>query len=1052
MWLVDVSIRRPVFATMMIGALVVLGLVSFGRLGVDLFPRVEFPYVAVTTTLEGAAPGTIETEVSDVLEEQLNTISGIRQLRSVSAEGLSQVFIEFELEEDADVKAQEVRDKVNIALRDLPTDADPPVVEKVDPDAAPIVSVMLSGDRPVGEITTYADEVIKEALQRLPGVGSVSLVGGRERQMRVWLDADRMRAYGVTADDVARAVRAENAELPGGRLEVGGRARELGARTLAEARTPAEFAALVVAHQPNGAATRVGDVARIEDGVEDERSYAQLNGRPGVALEVRRQSGRNTVEVARAVRAEVQRLAADSPPGIEMVVARDTSRFIEASIEDVMADLAIAVLLVVAITFLFLLSWRATLIVALAIPTSLVATFLAFSAFGFTLNTMTLLALTVAIGLLVDDAIVVAEAIQRDIDHGSDARVAAAAATRRVALAVLAGTFATLAVFVPIAFMEGIVGRFFFQYGLAIVFSVSVSLLVALTLTPMLASRLLRVGDHGAAWLQSIERFHRRTEARYAGLVGWAMRRRLMVLGGAVASVLAGAWVALQVPTTFMSTTDRSEFLVSVKLPLGTGIAEAQAAARRLDAALRGVPDVTLAFVTVGAGSQQRSNLIDVYVGLTPKGERGGRHQEAVMDDARAALARAVPQATEIAAAEVPWVSGGGIGQSAIELVVKGSDLVAAEAYAARLMGLMRSDARFADVRSSFEGGRPELQVRVDRQRAADLGVSARGLATTIQTLIGGVKAGTFEDRGRRYDVRLRVEESQRQSAQQITRLQTHGAGGRLVDVGQVAEIGVASGPAQIDRQDRARKVSISANAATGIALGEAVERVDALLADNPPPDGITIGIEGQARRMAETGEAIGFAFLLAIIALYIVLASQFDSFGQPVLIMLTAPLSFSGAFAALWASGQEMSLFAQIGLLALMGIVMKNGILLVDRANQLRAEGVGRAAAMAQAAPERLRPVLMTALAAVFGMVPVAFATSDGAEWRNGMGLIIIGGLTTSTLLTLLVVPAAYMLPESMAGLKARFWRRGRGRTETPKADVAASTADEPGSPKNAA
>ncbi|WP_068879271.1 efflux RND transporter permease subunit [Phenylobacterium sp. CCH12-B4] len=579
MWLVDVSIRRPVFATMVIGALVVLGLVSFGRLGVDLFPRVEFPYVAVTTTLEGAAPGTIETEVSDVLEEQLNTISGIRQLRSVSAEGLSQVFIEFELEEDADVKAQEVRDKVNIALRDLPADADPPVVEKVDPDAAPIVSVMLSGDRPVREITTYADEVIKEALQRLPGVGSVSLVGGRERQMRAWLDAERMRAHGVTADDVARALRAENAELPGGRLEIAGRARELGARTLAEARTPQEFAALVVTHQPNGAATRVGDVARVEDGVEDERSYAQLNGHPGVALEVRRQSGRNTVEVARAVRAEVERLAADSPAGIKMVVARDTSRFIEASINDVMVDLAIAILLVVAITFLFLLSWRATLIVALAIPTSLIATFLAFSVFGFTLNTMTLLALTVAIGLLVDDAIVVAEAIQRDIDRGADARIAAAAATRRVALAVLAGTFATLAVFVPIAFMEGIVGRFFFQYGLAIVFSVSVSLLVALTLTPMLASRLLRAGDHGASWLQGIEQVHRRTEAGYARLVGWAMRRRFRVLGGAVVSILLGGWVALQVPTTFMSNTDRSEFLVSVKLPLGTGIADAQAAA-----------------------------------------------------------------------------------------------------------------------------------------------------------------------------------------------------------------------------------------------------------------------------------------------------------------------------------------------------------------------------------------------------------------------------------------------------------------------------------------
>jgi HAE1 family hydrophobic/amphiphilic exporter-1 len=1021
MWLVDVSIRRPVFATMLIGTLVVLGLVSFGRLGVDLFPRVEFPYVAVTTTLEGAAPDTIETEVSDVLEEQLNTISGIRQLRSESAEGLSQVFIEFELGEDADIKAQEVRDKVNMAMRDLPVDADPPVVEKVDPDAAPILSVMLSGDRPVHEITTYADEVIKEALQRLPGVGSVSLVGGRKRQMRVWLDSDRMRAYSITAEDVAEALRAGNAELPGGRLEVAGRTRELGARTLAEVHTPQDFAALVVTHRPNGAATRVGDVARVEDGVEDEHSYAQLNGRPGVALEVRRQSGRNTVEVARAVRAEVDRLATKAPAGIEVVVARDTSRFIEASISDVMVDLAIAILLVVAVTFLFLLSWRATLIVALAIPTSLVATFLAFGAFDFTLNTMTLLALTVAIGLLVDDAIVVAEAIQRDIDTGLDARIAAAAATRRVALAVLAGTFATLAVFVPIAFMEGIVGRFFFQYGLAIVFSVSVSLLVALTLTPMLASRLLRPGDHGKTWLQAIERHHHRTENGYAKLVAWAMRRRFMVLGGAILSIIIGGWIASQVPTTFMSNTDRSEFLLSIKLPLGTGMAEAQTAARRVDAALRAVPDVTLAFVTVSAGSRQRSNLIDVYVGLTPKSERD-RHQEHAMDNARAVLARAVPEATEIAAAEVPWVSGGGIGQSAIELVVKGSELTATEAYAARLVGLMRGDSHYADVRSSYEGGRPELQVRVDRQKATDLGVSPRGLAATTQALIGGIKAGNFEDRGRRYDVRVRLEEGQRQSPDQIARLQTRGAGGRLVEVGQVAKVGVASGPAQIDRQDRARKVSVLANAATGVALGQAVERVDKLLADIPPPNGIEVGIEGQARRLAETGQAIAFAALLAMVALYIVLASQFDSFGQPVLIMLTAPLSFSGAFATLWVADQEMSLFAQIGLLALLGIVMKNGILLVDRANQLRAEGADRMTAMARAAPERLRPVLMTALAAIFGLVPVAFATSDGAEWRNAMGFLMIGGLTTSTLLTLMVVPAAYMLPDNIGALKARI------------------------------
>lgn len=1020
MWLADVSIRRPVFATMMIGALVVLGLINFTRLGVDLFPRVEFPYVSVSTSLEGAAPGTIETEVSDVLEEELNSISGMRQMRSVSAEGLSQIFLEFELGEDGDVKAQDVRDKVSIALRGLPTDADPPVVEKVDPDASPILSIMLSGDMPIRELTTYADEVVKERIQRVPGVGSVTLAGGREREMRIWLDATRMRAVGVTADDVVRAVRGGNAELPGGRLEIGGAERELGARTMAEARTPEEFGALVILWQPNGAAVRVRDIARIEDGQQDERSFAQLNGTPGVALEVRRQSGRNTVEVARAIRAEVEQLSKSAPAGVEMVIARDTSRFIESSIGDVQFEIAVAIVLVVLVTFFFLLSWRATIIVTLAIPTSLVATFIAFGAFDLTINMMTLLALTVAIGLLVDDAIVVTEAIQRDIDGGVDPRNAAFAATKRVALAVLAGTFATLAVFVPIAFMEGIVGRFFFQYGLAIVFSVSVSLLVAFTLTPMLAARLLKAGDHGGAWLSRIEQFHQSTERRYGRIVRWALQRRLLVMAIALGSLVIGGIAASMVPSTFMSSTDRSEFLATVKLPQGTGIAGSRRAAARADAALRGIDDVELVFVTVGAGSRQRSNELELYVAITPKQGRS-THQMVVMDKARVALRQALPEATEIVAAEVPWVSGGGIGQAAIEQVIMGRDLAEAEAYAARLAAAMKSRPEFADVRSSYEGGRPELQLRIDRTRAADLGVSARDLANTTRILLGGVEAGTFEEGGRRHDVRVRLEEAQRQSPDAVAILQTRSLEGRLVDLGQIADPRIGTGPVQIDRQDRARKVSVLANSATGVSLGAAVEAMDAIIAANPPPPGIELVVEGQARRMAETATAIGFAFLLALIALYIVLASQFDRFGQPFLIMLTAPLSFSGAFVAMLIGGQEMSLFGQIGLLALMGIVMKNGILLVDRANQLVEAGVSRADAMAQAAPERLRPVLMTALAAIFGMIPVALASSDGSEWRNAMGFIVIGGLITSTMLTLVVVPAAWMLPEDAA----RMWRK---------------------------
>ena len=1016
MWLADVSIRRPVFATMLIASLVVLGIVSCGRLGVDLFPEVEFRSVSVTTALPGASPGTVETEVTDIIEEQLNTISGLKQMRSISAEGVSIVNLEFELEENADLKAQEVRDKISRLGGDLPADAEPPVIEKVDPDAAPILSVLLSGDLPIRDLTTFADEVVKERLQRVPGVGSVELVGGREREMRVWLDASAMRARGVTADDVLSAIQRENAELPGGRLVTDGRTRQFGIRTLAEAANAAEFAAIPVAYRPNGQTVRIGDIGRVEDSVEDENSYAQLDGELGVVLEVRKQSGENTVAVAEQIRAEIESIEATASEGVNFVIARDTSRFIEQAIGDVLFDLFIAVLLVVAVTFLFLLSWRATIIVLLAIPTSIVATFVAFAAFDFTINMVTLLALTVAIGLLVDDAIVVVEAVQNDVDEGVEPTEAAHSATKRVALAVLAGTFATLAVFVPIAFMEGIVGRFFFQYGLAIVFSVSVSMLVAFTLTPAMSARLLRPEHADSGWLGRIESFHVGMRKRYEQLVGWAIDRRYLVLGGALASVFIGGLFASQVPSTFMSTTDRSEFLVTVKLPLGTGIASAKEAAQQVDIALREHPEVELVFVSAGSGSNPKVHELDIYVGLTHKRSRD-LSQDNLMTFARDALSENVPSAREIAVEEVPWVSGAGVGQVAIELIITGRDSAAINDYAQLLTGELAAQSNFVDVRSTYEGGRPELQIVVDRDRAADLGISARSLAAASRTLIGGSDAGTFNDNERRYDVRVRLDESARQSLYDVETLPLRTGQGTLVDLASVATVEVNQSAAEIERIDRSRQISVLANTAPGVPLSVAVSQVEDLLAANPSPSGVATQMEGTARRLAETSEAIIFAFGLALVALYIVLASQFNSFGQPIIIMLTAPLSFSGAYFLMWATGEEMSLFAQIGMIALMGIVMKNGILLVDLANQYRDRGDEAGAAMRSAAPERLRPVLMTALAAVFGMLPVALAQSDAAEWRNAMGFIIIGGLTTSTFLTLLVVPAAYAAASDLSG-----------------------------------
>ena len=1028
MWISDVSIRRPVFAVMLVAALVTLGWISLGRVGVDLFPRVEFPYVSVTTLLEGASPETVETEVTDPIEEQVNTISGIESLRSISSEGHSQVNIEFGLNEDVDVKAQDVRDKVSLASREIPEDVEQPVVQKVDPDAQPIMSIMISGDMPVRDITQYADRVVKERLQRVPGVGSIRLVGGREREVRVWLDAVRMRAYGITAQDVIDAIRREHAEIPGGRLDTAGLRAEFAVKTKGEVEAVSEFGDIVIAFRETGP-TRMRDVARVEDGLEDLRSYAELDGQPGVSLEVRRQSGRNTVEVARAIRAELAEIRKTAPEGIRVLAARDTSKFIEESVNDVFGDITLGVILVILITFAFLLSVRATAIVAIAMPTALISTFFAFYLMDFTLNLMTLMALSVAVGLLVDDAIVILESIHRQLEEGHPPMQAASLGVRRVGLAVLSGSLSITAVFIPIAFMEGVVGRFFFQYGLAIVFAVGVSLLCSLTLTPMLCARFLKRNDEGG--LGRIGRFfdaaYVRLENFYGRLLRLALARRWLVVAIALAAMYLGTVVAGWVPSAFDTRSDRSEFLAEVELPFGAGVEQTREVAGRVAGAMRGVEHVRSVFFTVGGDARERVNEASFYIALTPKAERDIGFIP-IMDETRDAVKRAAPEATHIALTDVPWISGGGFTNFELEYSFTGPDLDVlrqrTEAVAARL----QAAGIFRDIKTSFEEGKPEIQVLVDRTRAADLSVPVRALADTVRALVGGLDVATFEEFGQRYDVRVRLEEDQRHELHQLELIQVRGTDGGLIDLANIAAFNVAAGPAQIDRENRTRKISLFANTGPGVAMGDATAEIERVVAEVGMPDGYAVTAQGRAKRMKETGEAIAFAFMLALAALYMILASQFNSFTQPVVIMLTAPLSFVGAFIAIWLAGETMTMFAQIGMLALMGLVMKNGILLIDYANRAHAAGKPPREAMLEAGPLRLRPVLMTALSTVFGMIPAAISVSQGAEFRNGMAFLVIGGLTSSTALTLLVVPVAYTLMADARDLVERAIARARG------------------------
>lgn len=1032
MQITDLAIRRPVFAIMLVAAFVGFGAVSFTRVGVDLFPEVSPGIVTVTTVLEGATPEAIETEITDVLEEELSGISGIDELTSQSRDGLSLIVTEFDLAEDIDVKSQDVRDKVSRALGELPRDARSPIVEKFNLGSAPILSVMISGPLTIRELTDFADDVVKERLQKISGVGAISIEGGREREIRIWVDGSRLRSYGLTVDDVARAIGSEHVDVPGGRIEAAGRTAEFAVKTKGEVNSVAEFADLVIAYRA-GAPTKLGDVARIEDGLTDERTFAELDGVTGVSLGVRKQSGRNTVEIARAVRVELASIREIAPEGVRLIFARDNSRFIESAAGDVGIDLILGGGLAMLATLIFLRSLRTTLIVGIAIPTCVISTFILFYAMGFTLNMFSMMALSVSIGLLVDDAIVVLESIHRRVAAGEDPMRAASVGTNTVSTALFAGTLSILSVFVPIAFMQGFVGRYFFEYGLSISFAVLMSLMVALTLTPMLCSRLLKPQETHGPLYRFFERGFQGIEKAYGVALAWALGHRIAVVALAVAATTGGVFLAGLVPVSLDPKVDRGEFQALVELPTGAGIEQSKQVGARASLILSELPHVTAVSMTVGSSGRGRINEALLYVQLEHKQERTFSQFE-LQDLAREKLKAALPEARRVSVFKVDWAEGGGFSTFDLEYSLLGPDLDTLAELADEIVGKLGIDGGFQDTQSSFQIGKPEIQVQIDRRRAADLGTPVRSVADTVRALIGGVEVGTYEEDGERHDIRVRLEESQRDDITELGRIQVRAADRSLVDLANVASLEIAPAPVQIDRRDRSRQVKVFANVIEGVAEGTAIERLDAIVAETNFPPGYTHKHAGQTERAKESAADIGFAFLMALVALYMVIASQFNSFTQPLIIMVTAPLSFVGAFAGLYLTNTEFSIFAQIGMLALMGLVMKNGILLVDYANQRVEQGVPARQAMAEAGPARLRPVMMTAVSTVAGMVPVAIATSDAAEWRTPMGILIIGGLSSSMILTLVVAPVAYTLLADAEALIAR-WRTG-------------SVAETPGSP----
>lgn len=1018
MKLAEVSIRRPVLATVMMAVLVVFGVTAYPKLGLDMMPDVDMPVVMVTAVYPGADPETIESKVVEKLEEAVSTVNGIKILRSTSTESVGFLTIQFELERNADQAIQDVRDKIQTALVDLPKDLEPPQVVRFDFNAAPILILALRGEGiATGELTRIADQEVRQELQSINGVGGVEVVGGQEREFHVYLDPARLEENGLTAADVVQTLGSQNLEFPGGRVDVGG--RELTVKTRGQVRSREELEGMILT-AASGAPVRVGAVARVVDGVEEMRSYSNLDGETAIALMVRKQSGANTVAVTDAVRAAVAKLETRLPDGVSIAVPVDNSAFIRNMIHDVKFELILGAILAVVIILVFLHDWRATFISALALPISVIATFAFILAMGFTLNMMTMLALSLSIGILIDDAIVVIENIHRHLEMGKPALKAAADATAEIGLAVMATTATILAVFVPVATTKGIIGRFMMQFGLTVAFAVTVSLFVAFTLTPMLSARMLRSNGTKNPVARGIEAVLKAVERGYRAILGAALRHRIVTLAVGVVALVGAVFLARGIPMEFMPDEDRGQLMLKVEMPAGTAFDRTREYVAQVAEQARKVPGVTSVLYTAGGeGAQAEANRGEVQVSLVPKSKRTFTQNEAMAHFRRVFEGR---EDAMIVVEKLTLVSAGSaMKQTPIQYNLQGSDYEELNRAAQELVAALRAKGGFVDLDTSYRGGKPEYAINIDRDRAADQGVPVALLATTVRSLLAGDKAGEVLADNERHDIRLRLDGDFRNSREDLLALKVRSASGALVQLGSVVSIDEGSGPARIERQSRMRQVTVFASLEDK-PLSVAMAEVDAAAA--PKLTKSVRGVwGGMAEIMEESFANLFAALVLAILIIYLVLAAQFESWVHPLTIMISLPLSVVGAIGGLLVAGEALGIMAMIGIILLMGLVTKNAILLVDYTNTLRERGMERIPALIQAGATRLRPILMTTAAMVLGMTPVAIGASEGGEIRSPMAVAVIGGLLTSTFLTLVVVPVVYSFLD--AGWERIFGKR---------------------------
>ena len=1024
MTLSDLSIKRPVFAWMLMFGLIVFGAISFSRMGISQLPDVDYPVVNISVSLEGAAPEVMETQVTDVLEGAVMTVAGIRDIASVSRRGSASITLEFELSHDIDDAMQEIQAKVSQAQRNLPREIDPPVVTKTNPEDQPILWIALSGDRPVADLMNYTNDVLRDQLSVIEGVGDVTMGGYVDPALRVWLDADKLDAAQLTVTDLLSAISAQHSEQPAGFIETD--RKELNVRVLGEAATPAVFSRMVIAGRGGAPIWRtyhIGDVARVEDGLADARRISRTWGNRAVGLGVRKQRGSNAVATARLVKERLAEIKKTLPAGMRLEIVNDATRFIEESTRELNFTILLSVLLTSVVCWFFLGSWSSTVNVLLAIPTSIIGSFIILYFMGFTLNVFTLLGLSLAIGIVVDDAIMMLENIVRHNEAGESRVRAAILGAREMTFPAMAASVAILAIFLPVVFMKGIVGKFFFQFGITMTAAVMLSLLEALTLTPMRCSQFVDAGR--SLWIgRAMDRLMERSRAGYARLLGRLLARRWTVILAALAVFAGSLSLVKSIPKEFTPAQDQSRFLVRVQTPVGSSMEFTSGVMARAEEWLMKEPNIATYMANVGGFGGGQVNQCMLMIALKPPDKRvplPGSKRRPTQQEFMRYVSKPLNSIPGVRRAAIQDPSLGGFTAQRgfpVEFTLRGRDWSKLAEYSRLLMDRMSASGRMSDIDTDHQEGMPEVQVIPDREKAAARGVSVASIGDAVNAMIGGVRAGKFTRGSKRYDIRLRLVDKDRRSAQDIKKIWVRNNRGEVIRLSEVVTVEERPTLLSISRKNRERAIGVFANLAQGASQEQAIQEVERL-AKEVLPEGYRVVFSGTSKTFQESFSSLTAALVLGILVAYMILASQFNSFLHPLTVLLALPFSLTGAFIALKLGGHSLSIYSMIGLILLMGIVKKNSILLVDFTNHRRRDGgLGVDEALLEACPIRLRPILMTSFATIAAAIPPALGIGPGAETRIPMALVVIGGVLFSTFLTLLVVPCAYSL---LAPLESR-------------------------------